>query len=64
MAIVYMTLVKGFRPTGRALPVVLMITNLYWLMCAVVNNLIGSKYLYTRGKLPAPSLLDYLGPHP
>ncbi|NMB54036.1 MAG: TIGR02206 family membrane protein [Leptolinea sp.] len=64
VAIVYMTLIEGFRPTGRVLPVVLIITNLYWLMCAGVNNLIGSNYLYTQGKLPTPSLLDYLGPHP
>jgi hypothetical integral membrane protein (TIGR02206 family) len=64
VAIVYMTLVEGFRPTWKSLPRVFVITNTYWLFCAWVNNQIGSNYLYTRGKLPTPSLLDYLGPHP
>jgi len=41
-----------------------MITNIYWLFCAWVNSQIGSNYLYTHGKLPTPSLLDLLGPHP
>lgn len=64
IAIVYMTAVERFRPTWRSLPKVFIITNLYWLFCAGVNQLIGSNYLYTHGKLPTPSLLDVLGPHP
>jgi hypothetical integral membrane protein (TIGR02206 family) len=64
LAVVYMTVVEGFRPTWKSLPKVVIITNLYWLFCAWVNNLIGSNYLYTRGKLPTPSLLDVLGPYP
>jgi hypothetical integral membrane protein (TIGR02206 family) len=63
-AIVYMTVVERFRPTWRSLLPVVLITNLYWLFCAGVNHLIGSNYLYTQGKLAAPSLLDLLGPHP
>jgi hypothetical integral membrane protein (TIGR02206 family) len=59
-----MTAVEGFRPTWKALPRVILYTNLYWLFCAWVNNQIGSNYLYTRGKLPTPSLLDVLGPYP
>jgi hypothetical integral membrane protein (TIGR02206 family) len=64
VAVIYMTVVEGFRPTWRSLPRVLLITNLYWLFCGVVNVLLESNYLYTRGKLPTPSLLDYLGPYP
>lgn len=64
VAIVYMTVVEGFRPTWKSLPRVFVITNLYWLFCAWVNIQIGSNYLYTRGKLPTPSLLDVLGPYP
>lgn len=64
IAVVYMTAVEGFRPTWKSLPRVFIITNLYWLFCAWVNNQIGSNYLYTRGKLPTPSLLDVLGPYP
>jgi len=64
IAVVYMTVVEGFRPSWRSLPRVILVTNLYWLFCGWVNNLIGSNYLYTSGKLPTPSLLDYLGPWP
>jgi hypothetical integral membrane protein (TIGR02206 family) len=64
VAIVYMTTIERFRPKIKALPWVILVTNLYWLFCAWVNSQIGSNYLYTQGKLPTPSLLDYLGPHP
>lgn len=64
VAVVYMTAVEGFRPTWGGLLRVFIITNLYWLFCAMVNRLIGSNYLYTQGKLPTPSLLDLLGPYP
>ncbi len=64
IAIVYMTLVEGFRPSWKYFPRVVTITNIFWAFCALVNNKIGSNYLYTQGKLPTPSPLDYLGPHP
>jgi hypothetical integral membrane protein (TIGR02206 family) len=64
IAIVYMTFVEGFRPYWKSLPWVIAITNIYWLFCAWVNSQIGSNYLYTQGKLPTPSLLDFLGPFP
>ena len=64
IAIVYMTAVEGFRPYWKSLPWVIAITNIYWLFCAWVNSQIGSNYLYTQGKLPTPSLLDFLGPYP
>jgi len=64
VAVMYMTVVEGFRPTWRSLPRVFVISNLYWLFCAWVNSQIGSNYLYTHGKLPTASLLDLLGPHP
>ncbi len=64
LAVIYMTVVEGFRPTWGSLPRVIAVTNGYWLFCAIVNSLIGSNYLYTHGKLPTPSLLDVLGSHP
>ena len=64
VAVVYMTVVEQFRPTWKSLPRVFLYTNVYWLFCAWVNRQIGSNYLYTQGKLPTPSLLDVLGPHP
>ncbi len=64
VAVVYMTVVEGFRPTWKSLLRVFVITNLYWLFCAWANVQLGSNYLYTRGKLPTPSVLDLLGPYP
>ena len=64
VSVIYFTVVEGFRPTWKALPWVILVTNLYWAFCALVNSLIGSNYLYTHTKLPTPSLLDILGPHP
>jgi hypothetical integral membrane protein (TIGR02206 family) len=64
VAIIYMTSVEGFRPRWRSIPRAVIVTDVLWVICAIVNNLIGSNYLYTQGKLSTPSLLDYLGPHP
>lgn len=64
VAVVYMTAVEGFRPGRYALVRVFVVANLYWLFTGIINPILGSNYLYTQGKLPTPSLLDYLGPHP
>lgn len=64
VAVVYMTVVEGFRPTWRSFPRVFLAFNTLWLFDAWVNSKLGSNYLYTQGKLPTPSLLDVLGPHP
>jgi hypothetical integral membrane protein (TIGR02206 family) len=64
VSIVYMTVVEGFRPTWGSIPKAVIVTDLFWAFCALVNSRIGSNYLYTQGKLPTPSLLDYLGPYP
>jgi hypothetical integral membrane protein (TIGR02206 family) len=64
IAIDYMTVVEGFRPTWMSIPRAVIVTDIFWVCCALVNSRIGSNYLYTQAKLPTPSLLDYLGPHP
>jgi hypothetical integral membrane protein (TIGR02206 family) len=64
VAVIYMTVVEGFRPTWRSLPFAISVTNVYWAFCGVVNYFLNSNYLYTNGKLPTPSLLDFLGPWP
>jgi hypothetical integral membrane protein (TIGR02206 family) len=64
IAVIYMTVVEKFRPTWHSLVRTILVTDLYWFLCWLVNNQIGSNYLYTQGKLPTPSLLDYLGPWP
>lgn len=64
LAIVFAIFGLGFRPQIRWFPRILLWFNLYWLFCAFINPLVGGNYLYTAGKLPTPSLLDYLGPWP
>ena len=64
IAVVYMTAVEHFRPTWRSLPRVILAANVFWLFCGLINHWLGSNYLYTAGKLPTPSLLDWLGPWP
>ena len=61
---VWMTAVEGMRPTRRSILRVVIAINLLWAFAGLVNEIIGSNYLYTHTKLPTPSLLDYLGPHP
>jgi|APSaa5957512622_1039677.scaffolds.fasta_scaffold55943_2 hypothetical integral membrane protein (TIGR02206 family) len=61
---VWMTAVEKMRPTRRSILRVVIAMNLLWAFAALVNELIGSNYLYTHTKLPTLSLLDYLGPHP
>jgi hypothetical integral membrane protein (TIGR02206 family) len=64
MGAVWMTAVEKMRPTRRSIIRVVIAMNLFWAFTGLVNELIGSNYLYTHTKLPTPSLLDYLGPHP
>ncbi len=61
---IYMTVVEGFRPCRYSLLKVALLMLPYLGLVAWVNRQIGSNYLYTAGKLPTPSLLDVLGPHP
>ena len=61
---VWMTAVEKMRPTRRSILRVVIAMNLLWAFSGLVNEWIGSNYLYTHAKLPTPSLLDYLGPHP
>lgn len=60
----YMTIVEGMRPTWRSLVRVALVMLPYLVFVTWVNFQIGSNYLYTAGKLPTPSLLDWLRPWP
>jgi hypothetical integral membrane protein (TIGR02206 family) len=60
----YMTLVEGLRPTWRSLGRVCLIMLPYLGLVTLINFRLGSNYLYTTGKLPTPSLLDWLSPWP
>ncbi|HOU13125.1 MAG TPA: TIGR02206 family membrane protein [Anaerolineae bacterium] len=63
-AAIYMTVVEGFRPTWQSVKRVLVGTYLYALNVWVINDLIGSNYLYLARKLETASLLDVLPPWP
>ena len=59
-ATVYMTTVEGFRPTWRSLKKVIIGLNIYMVVIFVVNQIIGSNYLFVARKPPGPTLLDVL----
>ena len=61
---IYMTLVEGFRPTWKSLGRVFLWINVYLGIVFVVNQLIGSNYLFIAHKPPTASLLDVLPPWP
>jgi hypothetical integral membrane protein (TIGR02206 family) len=64
-AVVYLTVVEGFRPTWKSIPRVMLAGNLYLLFIAlVVNPLLGSNYLMTAYKPDVTSLLTLLSPWP
>ena len=61
---VYMTTVEGFRPTLRSLGRVAVGANVYLVLIGVINQIIGSNYLYLTHKPDTPSLLSLLPPWP
>lgn len=63
-ASVYMTLVEGFRPSGRSLLKVLVWGNVYMVSVLIINQLLGSNYMYLAHKPATASALDLLGPWP
>ena len=64
MAIMFATLVMGFRPRPRSLLVVMPVTAAYALLMYPVNLLLGSNYLFLLAKPAQPSPLDWFGPWP
>lgn len=63
-AALYMTIVEGFRPTWASVRRVLVGSYLYALHVWVINDLIGSNYLYIAHKPETASLIDVLPPWP
>ncbi len=57
---VYLTVVEGMRPTWKSLLKVMVVLNLYMAVVFVINQLIGSNYLFVAHKPYTPSLLDML----
>ncbi len=61
---VYMTLVEDFRPYWKSLWHILLWGNAYMIVIFLVNQLIGSNYLFIAHKPETASLIDLLGPWP
>ncbi len=64
IATVYMTTIEGFRPTWKSVWKTMLVLNIYVVIVAGINYLLGSNYMYTMGKPATASLLDLMGPWP
>jgi hypothetical integral membrane protein (TIGR02206 family) len=64
IAAIYMTFVEGYRPYWSSLKRVIIWGNVYMLVVAAINALLGSNYLFIMRKPDTPSLIDVLGPWP
>ncbi|MCR4442879.1 MAG: TIGR02206 family membrane protein [Peptococcaceae bacterium] len=63
-ACLWMTFIENYRPRARSAAKAFAAANIYLLVMAVINSVLGSNYLYICQKPAGPSLLDYLGPWP
>jgi hypothetical integral membrane protein (TIGR02206 family) len=64
VALVYLTLGLGFRPTGKSIIKVALWGQFYLATTGLVDWLFVANYGYLRAKPINPSLLDYFGPWP
>lgn len=63
-AVIYMTLIEGYRPQFKSIVKTLIGLNLYAGVIFLFNSLVGGNYLYLQTKPPSPSIMDYLGSWP
>ncbi len=64
IAMVYMTVIEGYRPTWASLWKTLLFANLYLVVITGINVALGSNYMYSLRKPETASLLDMMGPWP
>jgi hypothetical integral membrane protein (TIGR02206 family) len=64
IAMVWMTVIEGLRPTWKSIWRTMVAANLYMVFVTAVNVLLGSNYMYTLAKPPEASVLDVMGPWP
>ncbi|MCF7797081.1 MAG: TIGR02206 family membrane protein [Lentisphaeria bacterium] len=64
LAVLYMTWVHGYRPRLKSVWKIFGITNLYLVVIAGFNWVVGGNYLFICEKPVGGSLLDFLGPWP
>jgi hypothetical integral membrane protein (TIGR02206 family) len=63
-AAIYMTVVEGYRPTWQSVKRVAIWGNVYMASIFIINQLIGSNYMFIAHKPATASLIDVLGPWP
>lgn len=61
---IYMTFVRGYRPTWKSVRKAILVTLLYAIPIAGFNYLVDGNYLFICRKPPTASLLDMMGPWP
>ncbi|WP_330218852.1 YwaF family protein [Brevibacillus choshinensis] len=64
LACLYMTWVKGYRPTISSVWKAMAALNVLLVIALLVNRWTGGNYLFVSHKPEQPSLMDYLGPYP
>ena len=64
IAMVWMTVIEGLRPTWRSVWRTMVAANLYMVFVTAVNLMLGSNYMYTLAKPPEASIIDVMGPWP
>lgn len=63
-ALLYMTLMEGFRPQPLSILKAFGFINIYMVFIFIVNSVVKGNYMFLSGKPSTPSILDYLGPWP
>jgi hypothetical integral membrane protein (TIGR02206 family) len=64
MAIVYMTVVEGYRPTLIGWRNAIIVSHLYAIPIFILNLLIGSNFLFINGLPDIPSIASFFPPWP
>jgi hypothetical integral membrane protein (TIGR02206 family) len=64
VAIAFMTLAYGVRPTWRSVWRAVLLTNAYMAIIVVVNTITGGNYMYIARTPEFPTVIDYMGPWP
>jgi hypothetical integral membrane protein (TIGR02206 family) len=64
LACLYMSWVKGYRPTFSSVWKTMISLNVLLLIALGVNRWTGGNYLFVSHKPEQPGLMDFLGPHP
>lgn len=63
-AVLYMTLIEGFRPKAISILKMALFTNAYIVLIAAVNFITGGNYVFLCHKPSSASVMDLLGPWP